>query len=121
MFKNVYFLKKKKKENIKSRLSVGGSVPEPPIASGGLGLRPRPLRCYFRPLLQLCRVFISSAKCVFINLKKEHNNYSKCSIFASALLYLFFTSNSVVFVDGMFLFFCYFYSRVQGTLAAPLC
>jgi len=36
----------------------------------------------------------------FITIKKEQNNYSKCSVFASfALLYLFFTSNPVVFVD----------------------
>jgi len=32
---------------------------------------------------------------------QEKNNYSKCSAFASfVLLHLFFTSNSVVFVDG---------------------
>jgi len=37
----------------------------------------------------------------FITLKKEQNNISKCSVFASsALLYLFFTSNFAVFVDG---------------------
>jgi len=36
----------------------------------------------------------------FITLKKEQNNYSKCPAFAScALLHLFFTSISVVFVD----------------------
>jgi len=37
----------------------------------------------------------------FIALKKEQNIYRKYSAFASsALLHLFFTSNSVVFVDG---------------------
>jgi len=37
----------------------------------------------------------------FIILKKEQNNYSKCSAFAFfALLHLFFTSNPVVFVGG---------------------
>jgi len=37
----------------------------------------------------------------FITLKKEQNNYSKCSVFASfALLHLFFTSNSVVLLSG---------------------
>jgi len=36
-----------------------------------------------------------------ITLKKEQNNYNKCSAFAfSALLQLFFTSNFVVFVEG---------------------
>jgi len=43
---------------------------------------------------------VSSAKCVLFPLKKEQNNYTVnefCFAFF-ALLYLFFTSNSVVFV-----------------------
>jgi len=37
----------------------------------------------------------------FIPLKKEPSNYSKYSIFAfSALLHLFFNSNSISFVEG---------------------
>jgi len=35
MLKNAYFLGK----NFKNRLSIGGSAPEPPFASGGWGLR----------------------------------------------------------------------------------
>jgi len=42
--------------------------------------------------------FVSNAKMRFITLKKEQNNYSKCSAFAfSELLPLFFISNSVAF------------------------
>jgi len=37
MFKNAYFFGK----NVKNRLSVGGSAPEPPLASGIWGLRPQ--------------------------------------------------------------------------------
>jgi len=53
----------------------------------------------------------------FITYKK--NSYSKCSVFASSvLLYLFLTSNSVVFVDGgRKNISC---PRAQGTLATPL-
>jgi len=52
----------------------------------------------------------------FITLKKEQNNYSKCSVFASStLLHLFFTSNSVVIVDtGRKIIPC---PKAQGTLA----
>jgi len=59
------------------------------------GSAPRPLRCCSRLL------------------------YSKCSVFASfALLHLFFTSNSVVFVDReRKIISC---PRAQGTLATPL-
>jgi len=35
-FKNAYFL-----EKYKNRLSIGGSAPEPPYASGGWGLHPQ--------------------------------------------------------------------------------
>jgi len=57
-----------------------------------------------------------------ITLKKDRNNCSKCSVFASsALLHLrvvFFTSNSVVFIDRG----AHDYSlpRAQGTLITPL-
>jgi len=55
----------------------------------------------------------------FITRKMYRNNYSKCSVFASsALSHLFFTSNSVVFVDrGRKIIPC---PRAQGTLATPL-
>jgi len=44
------------KKNCKNRLSVGVSVPELLCASGGWVIRPRLPRCYFRLLLQVCRV-----------------------------------------------------------------
>jgi len=55
----------------------------------------------------------------FITFKKEQNYYSKCFVFASsALLHLFFTSNSVVFIDrGRKNISC---PRAQDTLATPL-
>jgi len=55
----------------------------------------------------------------FITLKKDRNNYSKCCVFSSSvLLHLFFTSNSVIFVDrGRKIIPC---PRAQGTLATPL-
>jgi len=55
----------------------------------------------------------------FIQLKKETNNYSKCSAFASsAHLHLFFKSNSVTFVEGgRKNIFC---PRAQGNQATPL-
>jgi len=34
------------KKDVKNRLSVGGSAPELPLASGGWGLRPQTPRCY---------------------------------------------------------------------------
>jgi len=47
----------------------------------------------------------------FVTLKKEQNNYRKCSVFASsALLHLFFTLNLVVFVDRG----AQYYSLPQG-------
>jgi len=52
MLKNAYFLEK----TVKNRLSVEGSAPKPPFASGGSGLRPQTPRCYHRLLLQLCQV-----------------------------------------------------------------
>jgi len=40
-------------------------------------------------------------KNAFYSLKKETSNYSKCSAFASSVLFhLFFNSNSVSFVEG---------------------
>jgi len=55
----------------------------------------------------------------FVSLKKETSNYYKYSAFAfSALLYQFFNSNSVSFVEGgRKSISC---PRAQGTLATPL-
>jgi len=103
-----YFLK-----NSKNRLSV-----EPLFASGGWGLRPRPriiTPVYYYNFVE----FIPSDKSDFYPLQKKQNNYSKCSAFASSILFhLFFTSNSVVFVDGGYKnTSC---PRAQETLATPL-
>jgi len=53
MLKNTYFLKKKK-NNCKNRLSVGGSASESRLTSGGWGLCPQVPT--YRILLQPCRV-----------------------------------------------------------------
>jgi len=52
MFKNAYFLEKA----VKNRLSVGALPPitRLPLVAGGSALRLP--RCYFRLLLQFCRV-----------------------------------------------------------------
>jgi len=88
------------KKNCKSRLSVGGSAHETPFASGGWDLPPDPhvvTPAYYYNFVEI----VSSAKMRFITLLKDQNNYSIRSAFASsALMHLFFTSNSVVFVDG---------------------
>jgi len=111
MLKNAYFLEKA----VKNCLSVGGSAPEPPFASGGWGLRPQ------IPALLLSPTITSlSSSCLALNAfyypKKDQNNYSKCFVFASsALLHLFFTSNSVDFIDRRRMIIpC---PRAQGTLA----
>jgi len=36
-----FFEKKKKKDKLENRRSVGGSAPKPSLASGGWGLRPQ--------------------------------------------------------------------------------
>jgi len=58
-------------KNCKNRLSVGGSAPEPPFASGGWELRPPDPRvvtpAYYYNFVEL----VSSAKCVLFRLKKN--------------------------------------------------
>jgi len=54
----------------------------------------------------------------FISIEKEQNSYKCYTFTSSALLHLFFTSNSVGFVSGRARLFSY--HRAQGTLATPL-
>jgi len=84
MFKNAFF-----RGDCKNRLSVGGSAPESPFASGGWGSAPRPPRCYSWLLLQLCQVYFLVEKCVLFRSKKT-SNYSKCSAFAFSALFTYF-------------------------------
>jgi len=70
MLKNTYFLGK----NCKNRLSVGGSAPEPPFASGGWGLRPRTPAFFFPAYYCNFVEFVSSAKCILFRSKKEPSN-----------------------------------------------
>jgi len=72
---------------------------DPSFASGGWGIRPQTpallLPTYYYNFVE----FISSAKCLS-SYKKNKLTTVKCSVFVSfALLNLFFTSKSVVFVD----------------------
>jgi len=88
------------KETVTNRLRVGGSAFEPLFASGGWGLRPKPLRCYSHPTITtLSSSFL--ALNAFYYPEKEQNNNSKCSVFdSSAHLHLFSTLNSVVLLTG---------------------
>jgi len=88
--KNAYFLEKSYKLSVAS-----GSTPEPPLASGSCGFRPRSPHCYSR----LAGIDLSS---VYLALNVFYYfEHSKCAAFASsAVLRLFFTSNSTVFVGG---------------------
>jgi len=94
MLKNACFLEK----IVKNRLCVGGSAPEPPLP-------PDPrivILAYYYNFVK----FIFSTKCSLLSLSKEQ------------FLQLFFTSNSIVFVDrGRKNIFC---PRAQDTLATPL-
>jgi len=116
MLKNAYFLEK----TVKNRLVSEPPNPRlPPSAEGSAHRSPR---CNFCLLLQFCPVHFGSAKivkCVLLPSKKEQNNCSKCSVFASfALFHLFFTSNSIRFVDKeRKSIFC---PRAQDTLTTPL-
>jgi len=105
-------------KTVKNRLGVGGSALKPPFAPGscGWGIRSQTLALLLSPtIITLSSVFLNA----FCYPKKEQNNYSKCSVFASsALFHLFFTSNFVVFVDrGRKIIPC---PRAQDTLATPL-
>jgi len=94
----------------KNCLSIGGSTLEPPLVSDGWGLAPRLPRCYSPSS-------ITTLSSSFLALNVVY--YTSRSHFASSkFLHLFFTSNSVVFVDwGLKNVSC---PRVQGTLATPL-
>jgi len=112
MLKNTYFY-----EKCKNRLGVGGFDPETPLASGVWGQSPQTSTLLLQPIVTtLSSSFLALNAFYYL---KKNNNCSKCSAFASfALLHLFFTSNSVVFVDrGRKNVSC---SRAQSKLATPL-
>jgi len=97
MLKNAYFYEKKGK----NRLSVGGMRPQTPVdlrRLGGSALRP-PHWLLPPNVTTLSSSFL--ALNAFYYIQKRKNNYSTSSAFVSfAILHLFFTSYSVVFVDG---------------------
>jgi len=88
-------------EKTKYRFGVGGSAPELPFASGAWGLRLQaPAVLLLSTITSLSGSFLALNAFYSPN-TQEKNDHSKYCAFASfALLYLFFTSNSVVFVDG---------------------
>jgi len=106
MLKNAYFYGKKCKNWL--------SAPEPPLAPGGWELRPQTPALLLLPnVTTLSGSFLALS--AFYYEQKEKNNYSTS---AFAFLHLFFTSNSVVFVNGgRKNVSC---PRAQGTLATPL-
>jgi len=97
---------------------ASGDAPINTPASGGWELRfQTPVLLLSPAITTLSSSFI--ALNVFYSLQKEQNKYNKCSDFtSSALVHLFFISNSVVFVDrGHKNISCL---RAQGNLATPL-
>jgi len=108
MLKNLLVLEK----NCKDRLSVGGSAPNPSLATGGWRLCPQTAAFLLLPAIAtFYGLFL--APNAFYYIKK--NNYSKWSAFAFTEAFPpIFTSNSVVFVDdGRKNVSC---PRAQGTL-----
>jgi len=93
MLKNAYFFGKK---TVKIA-SASGAPPPNPVSLRRLGLRLQTPALLLLPTIAA----LTSSFLALLSLKKEQNNYSKCSVFASsALLHLFFTSNSVVLLPG---------------------
>jgi len=88
MLINMCFLEK----DVENRLSVGGSAAEPPLASGGWGLRPQ------TPALLLSST-ITTLSSSFLALNAVYCLQKSTNFASSKFLQLFFTSNSVVFVD----------------------
>jgi len=105
MFKNVHFFEK----TCKNRFKVGGSASETHTQTTALLL--------LSPISSLSSVFLTLN--LFYYPETRKNDHSKCSSFSSfTLLHLFFTSNTVIFVDvGGRNISC---PRAQGTLATLL-
>jgi len=114
MLKNAYFLGK----YCKHHLNVGGLRPRTPVYLRRLGAPPSDPRVVTPAYYYNFVEFVSSVKCILFRSKKT-SNYRKYSAFASsALLHLFFNSNSVIFVEGgRKNISC---PRAHGTLATPL-
>jgi len=86
MLEDAYFLEK--------TINIASASGAPP---SNLRLLSAALRCYFCLLLQLCRVYFYTAKCGLLPLKK--NKITTVNVLLLLLLHLFFTLNSVVFID----------------------
>jgi len=70
-------------KNCKNRFSVRGSAPEPPLASGDWGLRSQTTTLLPQPAITtFCCLFLAIN--AFYYNKKEQNNCSKESAFASS-------------------------------------
>jgi len=104
MLKNVYFLGKNVKIVLAGKLFKSAPPPDSRFVTPA----------YYYNFVE----FVCIAKCTLL-FKQEPSNSSICSAFASsALLHLFFNSNSVSFVEGERKnISC---PRAQGTLATPL-
>jgi len=105
-------------KNCKIASASGTPPPNHRLSPAAGELRPRPQR-FFSAYYYNVIEFDFSVKIRFSSLKNGPNNYRICSTFASsAVLHLFFTSNSVDFVDGGRKNVSY--PRAQGILATPL-
>jgi len=80
-------------KDVKNRFSVGGSAPEPLLASGGWGLRPQtPALLLLPTITTLSNSFLALIAVYYL----QRTNFA-----SSKFLLLFFTSNSVVFWQGV--------------------
>jgi len=70
MLKNAYFL-------VKIRFRVGGSAPEPSLASGGWVSAPRPLRCTNFASLKFLQLFFTSNSVVFVGRGRKNISCSR--------------------------------------------
>jgi len=87
-------------ENCKNHLSIGGSAPEPSFASGGWGLRPQTPALLLLPTITTLSSLFLVLNAFYSAQKKQVTTANVLSAFASsALLHLFFNSNSVTFVE----------------------
>jgi len=58
-------------KNVKNRLCVGGSAPEPPLASGGWRIRPKKPALLLPPTITTLSTSFLAPEVRFITLKKE--------------------------------------------------
>jgi len=96
MLKNAYFWEK----NCKNLLSIGGSAHETPLASGGCRLSPKtPALFLLLAITTLSGLFLTF-NAFLLPSNKQISTVNVLLLLLSYFLHLFFTLNSIGFVDG---------------------